>query len=160
MNAKQDYLSHPDKLCVRAIGGIIADLQLTRQDVFRFKCEVLPYQALNSFMRLDKAAFSALHILPTEKKASKTPTSLLGYLNKCRSALGTRKLETWLRQPLVDYDRISSRHDAVEWLCDDDNQMELSKIIQTMKHVPDLHSLITKLNKTQVTPVNKAASGT
>jgi len=46
-------------------------------------------------MRLDKAAFTALHILPQNKDNNRTPTSLLGFLNKCRTPIGTRKLQSW-----------------------------------------------------------------
>merc|ERR1719253_2575884 len=67
-------------------------------------------------MALDKAAFSALHLLPKPGEGLKAPTSLLGYLNKCRTVMGTRLLASWVSQPLRDCAEISARHDMVEYL--------------------------------------------
>merc|ERR1719281_1280754 len=68
---------------------------------------------LRSFMHLDKAAFSALNILPRPEESLRSSTSLLGFLNRCRSDLGTRRLRQWLTQPLTAMEEIS-RQDVVE----------------------------------------------
>ena len=79
-----------------------------------YKTTKFPKQGVTSFMRLDKAAFTALHIMPADMENNRAPTSLLGLLNKCRSAAGTRKLTAWLRQPLVNPEEITRRQDVVE----------------------------------------------
>lgn len=63
-------------------------------------------------MRLDAAAVRALHIEPVDggretvgDTAAKTH-SILGLLDKCRTSLGHRLMLQWLRQPLVDINKI------------------------------------------------------
>lgn len=97
-------------------------------------------------MRMDKAAFSALHILPADAKGNRTPTSLLGFLNKCKTNIGMRMLESWLRQPLIDSAEITKRHDIVEAL--NQNQALLMRLQRALKNVPDLHRVIAKFNRT------------
>lgn len=75
---------------------------------------------IQTHMRLDKAAFNALHIFPLEKSDNRTPTNVLGYLNKGRTPMGFRKLQSWLRQPLMDRAEIERRHSLLSALVDDE----------------------------------------
>lgn len=68
-------------------------------------------------MRLDSAAIRALHVEPlgsgeTSGGTTKTHT-LLGLLDKCRTPPGHRLLLQWLRQPLVDINKIRKYLDCV-----------------------------------------------
>jgi DNA mismatch repair protein MSH2 len=68
---------------------------------------------LNKFMRLDSAAADAIMLLPDKTAPSDLNGSLYGVLNQCRTSMGSRVLETWLRQPLVDRAAIEARLDLV-----------------------------------------------
>lgn len=86
-------------------------------------------------MRLDKAAFNALHIFPAEKSDNRTPTNVLGYLNKGRTPMGFRKLQSWLRQPLVDRVEIERRHSLLEALVEDGSgEMRLQRIQSCLRY--------------------------
>lgn len=74
--------------------------------------------SLETFMRLDSAAAEAINLMPSNvltchldsqqpglssfSSASHPSSSLYGLLNQCRTKLGSRLLQRWLRQPLVD----------------------------------------------------------
>ena len=73
---------------------------------------------MNSFRSLDKATIKKLELTETlfEKKVQ---GSLLGVLDKTRTAMGSRKMRQWLREPLNQVKPISERLDAVEKLVED-----------------------------------------
>lgn len=55
------------------------------------------------YMRLDASALRALNLNegPGNSGPSNRNTTLLGLLNKCKTAQGTRLLSSWIKQPLV-----------------------------------------------------------
>ncbi|CAD7935880.1 unnamed protein product [Amoebophrya sp. A120] len=152
---------------MKAVGGLINCCTSSSSDpmsnstsislnpLFHQRCSLKEYTGHQQFLKLDKAAFTALHILPTDKKDTRSPTSLLGFLNKCRTPMGTRRLIKWLRQPLTDEVEILKRHDLVETLVEN---LDLLQIVQrSLKQVVDLDRLIQKLHRTAVNP--DAANG-
>lgn len=60
---------------------------------------------IHGYMRLDAAAIDSLHLLPSGKDTNKFQ-SLYGVLNKCRTGHGQRLLALWIRQPLMDINKI------------------------------------------------------
>ena len=70
---------------------------------------------IGTHMTLDKATIRNLEI--TETLYDKNiKGSLLGVLDKCQTAMGSRRLRQWLREPLNDPDEINERLDGVEEL--------------------------------------------
>ncbi|PNW87821.1 hypothetical protein CHLRE_01g003463v5 [Chlamydomonas reinhardtii] len=96
-----------------------------------------------SYMRLDATAQRALNVLPSRQDANAT-FSLYGLLNRCRTAMGKRRLKTWLKQPLVDLAAISARHDAVEALAAD-TELRQRLRDQHFRGLPDVERLARKL---------------
>ncbi|MEA4988857.1 MAG: DNA mismatch repair protein MutS [Anaerovorax sp.] len=72
---------------------------------------------IEKHMSLDKATIKNLELTETlfEKKVQ---GSLLGILDKTHTAMGSRKLKQWLREPLNNCPQIQERLDAVELLFD------------------------------------------
>ncbi|KAL6073529.1 MSH2 protein [Balamuthia mandrillaris] len=90
---------------------------------------------LSRCMRLDQAAVRALNLLPSSSDANKN-FSLYGLLNKCKTAMGMRRLMQWIKQPLLSISEIEERLDLVELLQDD---VELRTTLQDhLQRVPDL----------------------
>ncbi|MBO4861456.1 MAG: DNA mismatch repair protein MutS [Firmicutes bacterium] len=100
-----------------APGMLLAYLKDTqKQDVTHL--EPLKIVDDTKCMRLDKASIKNLEL--TETLFDKNVNgSLLGVLDSCRTAMGSRKLRQWIREPLTDKDDIDARLDAVEYLCED-----------------------------------------
>ncbi|KAF7348478.1 DNA mismatch repair protein 2 [Mycena venus] len=103
---------------------------------------------LNQYMKLDASALRALNLVETQGNAGSTTrnTTLLGLLNKCKTAQGTRLLGTWLKQPLVNLHEIEKRQNLVETFFDDSNSRRTLQD-EYMKMMPDLHRLSKRFQK-------------
>ena len=93
---------------------------------------------IGSHMSLDKTAIKNLEITETlfEKKVQ---GSLLGILDKTQTAMGSRKLKQWLKEPLTEIEDIQERLDAVEKLSDE--ILLRNNLKEALKHVYDLERL-------------------
>ncbi|KAL7540395.1 hypothetical protein ACHAXR_010075, partial [Thalassiosira sp. AJA248-18] len=82
---------------------------------------------LKSHLALDRTAAEAIHLLPPRSGSGAAlltggnggNNSLFGVLNHCKTKMGSRTLEVWLRQPLVNLQAILRRQNAVAKLVDD-----------------------------------------
>jgi DNA mismatch repair protein MutS len=74
---------------------------------------------------------------------SKRKGSLLGLLDHCVTALGSRRLADWLRYPLLDVAAISARHDAVEELTR--SAVMRGELSEALRPVADLERLLSRL---------------
>lgn len=129
---------------MRALGVLIAHTSLTSEPANFGACTLGLYSMAN-FMYLDKAAFSALNVLPKPEESLRANTSIMGFLNRCRSSLGMRRLRQWLTQPLTSAQEISRRHDVVEALCSTE---ELLRTVEGhFRHVPDLEQIAVRLHR-------------
>ncbi len=102
---------------VMALGALLTYFLETQKQDLQAIVKVELYE-IGSHMVLDKATLRNLEIMETlyEKDVK---GSLLGVLDKCRTAMGSRKLRQWLREPLNDSREINYRLDGVEELFDD-----------------------------------------
>jgi len=79
---------------------------------------------LNSHLALDRTAAEAIHLLPPRSGSGAAlitggnggNNSLFGVLNHCKTKMGSRTLEVWLRQPLLSLSAITRRQNAVSTL--------------------------------------------
>ena len=94
--------------------------------------------SLGQHMSLDKATIKNLELTETlfEKKLR---GSLLGVLDKTGTAMGSRKLKQWIKEPLNDVTEIALRLDAVEYLTD--SVLVRNNIREQLKHVYDFERL-------------------
>ncbi|KAJ1612046.1 MutS like ABC ATPase [Cryptosporidium canis] len=108
-----------DELIRQSMLNLVRHFQLVQSRENNSQCEV-KFLVTNSFMRMDSACVHSLKIFPGKGESSKASTHIFGMLNKTRTKVGSRRLEQWLRQPLVDEKQISSRQDVVEFFCKND----------------------------------------
>jgi DNA mismatch repair protein MutS len=80
------------------------------------------------YMSLDAVALASLELFERRATHGREGLTLVGVVDETASAPGRRKLTDWLRRPLVDPDRITARHDAVE---------ELRGRVQTRERIHD-----------------------
>ncbi|XP_071527563.1 DNA mismatch repair protein Msh2 [Panulirus ornatus] len=139
---------------ISALAAVIKYLELLG-DESNFGQFSLSMYDLTQYMRLDSAAIRALHVEPTggtgETSGNITKThTLLGLLDKCRTPPGHRLLLQWLRQPLVDINKIQERQDLVEAVV---SSVELRHSLgeEHLRRIPDLNRLARKLARKAAT---------
>ncbi|KAG2066034.1 DNA mismatch repair protein [Suillus decipiens] len=103
---------------------------------------------LARYMRLDASALRALNLIdaPGSAGSINKHATLLGLLNKCKTAQGTRLLGTWLKQPLINLHEIRKRQDLVETFVDDASSRRTLQD-DYLKLMPDLHRLSKRFKK-------------
>lgn len=86
------------------------------RDTDAFGTYSLSFGSLRAFMRLDSAAAAAINLFPRADDPSALG-SLSGVLGShCKTKMGTRLLDRWLRQPLLDVNALNHRLDMVQLL--------------------------------------------
>lgn len=121
----------------KALGAMLSYLEETQKQSMSQITRIRSIDN-NAHMTLDKAAIRNLELMETlfEKKVS---GSLLGVLDSTQTAMGSRKLKKWIREPLNNCDLINERLSAVDKLV---NDIVLRNNIRTsLKFVYDLERL-------------------
>lgn len=95
---------------------------------------------IHTFMRLDASAMQSLNIISSEFGKR---SSLFGILDVCQTRMGSRKLESWIRQPLRDITEIKDRQAAVEFFVDDPSSLESMR--NELKYIKDLSTILRRL---------------
>ena len=93
-----------------AAGAIIAYLRDTQTTAAGQLTRLASYQ-FGNYMLLDAHTLRSLEIFESTGSAG----SLLAALDLTRTAMGGRRLRSWLRQPLLDLAEIARRHEHVGW---------------------------------------------
>lgn len=124
-------------LIVKSLGGLLSYLQETQKNSV---AQLTQINLLDSegHMSLDKSAIKNLELTETlfEKKVK---GSLLGVLDKTQTAMGSRKLKRWIREPLNRSQDVNLRLNAVEFLIGD--IILRNNLREALKSVYDLERL-------------------
>eukprot|EP01091_Cochliopodium_minus_P014935 TRINITY_DN5185_c0_g1_i1.p1 TRINITY_DN5185_c0_g1~~TRINITY_DN5185_c0_g1_i1.p1 ORF type:complete len:910 (+),score=325.71 TRINITY_DN5185_c0_g1_i1:30-2759(+) len=131
-------------LAMGSLSSLILYLELINDDTNHGVYTLIRFD-LKQYMKLDSAAVQALNLVPTATDGNKN-MNLYGRLNYCKTAMGSRKLLQWIKQPLIDQEKICERQNVVEIFFDD---TALRETIQKecLNMVPDLHKLSKKFQK-------------
>ena len=137
-NEKSAGLAEEDvPLLFHVVGAILGYIRQTqKQDVTHL--QQLQICDADDSMNLDKATIKNLELTETLFE-HKVQGSLLGVLDRCRTAMGSRKMKQWLRQPLNSLEPIRRRQDAVEMLAED--ILLRNDLRESLKYVYDLERL-------------------
>lgn len=120
-----------------ALGSLLIYLHETQKNALGHIADLNIY-SMGQRMSLDKSTIKNLELTETlfEKKLK---GSLLGVLDKTHTAMGSRKLKQWIKEPLNDIEMIRDRLDAVEVLLD--NVLMRNNIKEHLKRVYDFERL-------------------
>ncbi|MBM7562577.1 DNA mismatch repair protein MutS [Fusibacter tunisiensis] len=128
-------------IALNACGGLLAYVEETAKVPLAHITEIDLYTQ-GHFMMLDKFTRRNLELVETMRSKEKKG-SLLWVVDKTSTAMGARKLKTWMEEPLLDKGQIDRRLETVEVLVED--LMLRSDLRTLLKQVYDLERLVSKL---------------
>lgn len=131
-----------------ACGSLLQYLHETQKNSLDHLRELIPYSTEN-YMVLDSATRRNLELTETLREKKKKG-SLLGVIDKTRTAMGARRLRTMVEQPLIRRDEIEKRLDAVEQLIE--NAMAREELREYMNSIYDLERLTMRISYRSANP--------
>lgn len=139
---KKDWLK--SDLCKKAFSALLKEFRILSNAKNFNSCHLNVDSSEGIFVKLDRATFNALNLFASSQTQTASTSSLFGLLNKCKTRMGVRRLQQWIRQPLVDLERIRTRHCAVEALVGSARVRQLVHGAR-LNRVPDLDLIGSKL---------------
>ena len=125
-----------------AAGTLMQYLYDTQKNTLNHLTHIYPYLS-SKYMLLDSSTRRNLELCETLRDKQKKG-SLLGVLDKTKTAMGGRLLRKYIEQPLIDKDKIIYRQDAIDDFCK--NPCERDEIREYLNPVYDLERLIGKIS--------------
>lgn len=89
-------------------------------------------------MSIDRTSRRALELVKTVRENDRRG-SLLGIMDRCKTAMGSRLLKRWILSPLMDRGEIQARQESVAWFLDD--QDILAEVRRESHEILDLERL-------------------
>ncbi len=125
-----------------SVGALLGYLKETQKQDIEHLGE-LQIKDISGCMLLDKATIRNLEISESlyDRRSQST---LFGILDACGCAMGSRKLKSWLREPLIDRDSIQKRLDAVEELVD--NILIRNNLKESLRAIYDLERILARIS--------------
>ena len=128
-------------LCQKNLGALLSYLMETQRQGLN-QITGCVYFELNDQMSLDKASLRNLEISETLYDKN-IKGSLLGVLDKTKTAMGARLIKKMLREPLNDADKINDRLDAVEEIYID--PLLENDLVESLKKIYDFERLAARI---------------
>ncbi len=122
--------------------GALLRLLMDSQKTALSHIRTLEFYTTGKFLELDLTARRNLELTETLRDKSKKG-SLLGVLDKTKTAMGGRTLRSWMEKPLLNPANIDARLDAVEELCAD--PMLRGELTDIMKNISDLERIMARV---------------
>ena len=126
---------------VRALGGTLDYLYATQMTGLS-RINHLQWYSDVQYMKLDLTARRNLELLETMRNKEKRG-SLLGVLDKTRTAMGKRLIRNWIEQPLLHPAQITRRQNAVGALLHD--HVLRGDLMELLDDVYDLERIMTRV---------------
>ena len=131
-----------------AVGAMLMYLEHTQKTSLDYINSLNVY-TVEDYMDLDFATRRNLEVCETMRQKSKKG-SLLGVIDKTKTAMGARLLRQWLEKPLVNADRINRRLNAVSEIVD--NLMMRDELGTALSRTYDISRIISRLSLGTATP--------
>lgn len=130
------------ELALKSLGAILEYLRETQKTDLSHMSAVKYYKT-NEYMDIDVSSRRNLELTETMRDKAKKG-SLFGILDRTKTAMGTRRMKTWIDRPLVNSKLINMRLESVAELTE---KYELREaFIEALKGVNDIERIISKVS--------------
>lgn len=103
----------------------------------------------NKYLKMDFSSRNNLELTQQLRSNSKSAT-LFSFMNKCKTAMGSRKLKNWIEYPLINIDEINKRLNAIEYL--NDNFILKDELKELLDDVYDLDRICARIAYGNINP--------
>lgn len=131
-----------------AAGALLQYLYETQKTSLAHFTHLYPYLT-NKYMLLDSSTRRNLELTETLREKQKKG-SLLGVLDRTKTAMGGRLLRKYIEQPLIDKDKMERRLDAVEELSQ--KSVDRDELREYLNVIYDLERLLGKVSYKTANP--------
>lgn len=131
-----------------AAGALLQYLYEMQKTSLSHFTHIYPYLT-SKYMLLDSSTRRNLELIETLREKQKKG-SLLGVLDRTKTAMGGRLLRKYIEQPLIDKDKIAKRLDAVEALCR--KSVDREELREYLHTIYDLERLLGKVSYKTANP--------
>ena len=131
-----------------AAGALLQYLYETQKTSLVHFTHLYPYLT-SKYMLLDSSTRRNLELTETLREKQKTG-SLLGVLDRTKTAMGGRLLRKYIEQPLIDIEKMERRLDAVEMLCR--KNVDRDELREYLTAIYDLERLLGKVSYKTANP--------
>lgn len=125
-----------------ACGALVKYFQETQKAPRIASAVKVDFWGQDDSMELDPASIRALEILPLKTATARSrDISLLSWLDRTKTAMGSRLLRDWVLRPLTDRAQINARLDQVESLLSSHSQLHAP-----LNEIYDLERLLSRVS--------------
>lgn len=130
-----------NRAAVIAVGSAIKYLKQVQKNDVEGITDINFYSD-SQFLKIDFSTKRNLEIVETLRNREKKG-SLLWVLDRTKTSMGKRMLRLWIEKPLVNFAKISKRHNAVDELVN--NSMKLTELCEALCYIFDIERLMTRV---------------
>ena len=134
--------------CIPCVGALLKYLYETQKTNLSFLNKITTYST-GKYMIIDSATRRNLELTETMREKNKKG-SLLWVLDKTKTAMGARRLRTFIEQPLIVEDEIIKRQDAIEEL--NASLIDRDELREYLNPVYDIERLLSKISYKSANP--------
>ncbi|HQB32888.1 MAG TPA: DNA mismatch repair protein MutS, partial [Erysipelotrichaceae bacterium] len=126
---------------LEAIGKLISYLEITQK---RSMSHLRKFKEIDEddFMKMDYATITNLELIQPSRTANKSIT-LWSFLDKTRSALGSRTLKKWVSKPLRNKRLLNQRLDFINYL--NTNFLKREQLKENLSELYDLERIVARV---------------
>ncbi len=126
---------------LEAIGKLINYLEITQK---RSMSHLRKFKEINEndFLKMDYATITNLELIQPSRTANKSIT-LWSFLDKTRSALGSRTLKKWISKPLRNTEWLNQRLDFINYL--NTNFLKREQLKESLSELYDLERIVARV---------------